>query len=89
MLERGDIVLGLDNFNDYYDVELKERRTAVLRQHPPFSLARLSLEDLAGVRAGWRDFAPDIVVHLAAQAGVRYSIDHPESYVSRQSDRHV
>ena len=75
-------MLGLDNFNDYYDVELKERRTAVLRQHPAFSLARLSLEDLAEFEQAWRDFAPDIVVHLAAQAGVRHSIDHPESYVS-------
>ena len=82
LLERGDTVLGLDNFNDYYDVELKERRTAVLRQHPAFSLARLSLEDLPAFETAWRDFAPDVVVHLAAQAGVRYSIDHPESYVS-------
>lgn len=82
LLERGDAVLGVDNFNDYYDVELKERRTSVLRQHPEFGLARLTLEDMDAFGRAWREFAPDVVVHLAAQAGVRYSIDHPESYIS-------
>lgn len=82
LLERGAEVLGIDNFNDYYDVALKEERNAVLTSYGGFDVARLSIEDLPALRSAWTSFAPDIVIHLAAQAGVRYSIDHPESYVS-------
>jgi len=81
-LQRGAQVLGIDNFTPYYDVALKEQRNAVLANHPDFSLARVSIEDMAAFGAAWRDFRPDIVLHLAGQAGVRYSIDAPESYIS-------
>lgn len=81
-LQRGATVLGVDNFSDYYDVELKEARNRILANHPNFRLARVSIEDGAAMGDAWRNFAPDIVVHLAAQAGVRYSIDHPDSYIA-------
>lgn len=82
LLEDGHDVLGIDNFSTYYDVELKESRNTLLESHPGFSVARLALEDGAELMRVWAKFAPDVVVHLAAQAGVRYSIDHPEVYVS-------
>jgi UDP-glucuronate 4-epimerase len=82
LLQDGALVLGVDNFSPYYDVTLKERRTEILKQHAEFTLARISLEDTKAMDASWSAFKPDIVVHLAAQAGVRYSIDHPEIYVS-------
>lgn len=82
LLQQGATVLGIDSFSDYYDVALKERRNDILENHPNFSVARISIEDAQEVENVWRDFAPDIVIHLAAQAGVRYSIDHPESYIS-------
>lgn len=82
LLTDGHQVLGIDNFSDYYDVALKESRNAVLEGHEGFRVARLALEDAAALNAAWADFAPDVAVHLAAQAGVRYSLDHPEVYVS-------
>lgn len=81
-LQRGASVLGIDNFSAYYDVALKEARADILRNDPGFALARLSIDDAAAFGAAWADFRPDIVVHLAAQAGVRHSIDAPESYVA-------
>ncbi|MDG5497974.1 NAD-dependent epimerase/dehydratase family protein [Niveispirillum sp. BGYR6] len=82
LLARGDRVVGLDNFNDYYDVRLKEARVARLTGHPGFSLTRLDIAD----RTGMEEFFarhPDItgIVHLAAQAGVRYSLENPYAYV--------
>jgi UDP-glucuronate 4-epimerase len=82
LLQRGATVLGVDNFSTYYDVALKEERTNILRNNPNFSIKRLSIDDAEAFGAAWREFRPDIVIHLAAQAGVRYSIDAPESYVS-------
>jgi UDP-glucuronate 4-epimerase len=82
LLQRGAAVLGVDDFNPYYDVRLKERRNALLASHEGFTLARLSIERLEDFEQAWRDFRPDVVVHLAAQAGVRYSIDHPEAYIA-------
>lgn len=82
LLQQGARVLGIDNFSDYYDVALKERRNDILENYPNFSVARISIEDVQAVGDAWRAFAPDVVIHLAAQAGVRYSIDHPESYIS-------
>jgi UDP-glucuronate 4-epimerase len=81
LLQSGASVLGIDNFAPYYDVSLKEARNAILANHPGFSLAPLSIEDAAALGEAWRQFAPDAVVHLAAQAGVRYSIDHPADYI--------
>ena len=81
LLQQGATVLGIDNFSDYYDPALKEARSAILENHPGFTLVRASIEDRAAFGDAWRDFRPDIVIHLAAQAGVRYSIDQPDSYI--------
>ncbi len=75
-------VLGIDNFTPYYDVSLKEARNARLEMRPGFELARLTIEDADALGKAWRNFAPDTVIHLGAQAGVRYSIEHPAEYVS-------
>ncbi len=82
LLQAGATVLGVDNFSDYYDPALKEARNAVLANHPDFRVERLSIDDMAAFGAAWAEFRPDTVIHLAAQAGVRYSIDAPETYVS-------
>jgi UDP-glucuronate 4-epimerase len=81
LLARGDEVLGLDNVNPYYDVRLKEARLERLRRHPGFRLARLSLEDRDGMARLFAEERLQRVIHLAAQAGVRYSITHPHAYV--------
>lgn len=80
LLERGDAVLGLDNLNPYYDVRLKEARLAQLRSHPQFQFAKLDLEDRAGLDALFAEQRFPRVVHLAAQAGVRYSLTNPHAY---------
>ncbi|WP_066793341.1 NAD-dependent epimerase/dehydratase family protein [Sphingomonas soli] len=82
LLQQGATVLGVDNFSDYYDVALKEARNDMLSNHANFSVARVSIEDPQAFGAAWRAFKPDIVIHLAAQAGVRYSIDAPASYIA-------
>ena len=81
LLERGDTVVGLDNFNDYYDVNLKHSRAEYLQQFENFSLARISLEDRTAMEKLFADEQFEKVVHLAAQAGVRYSIENPHSYI--------
>ncbi|MEF8792222.1 NAD-dependent epimerase [Thiohalorhabdus sp.] len=80
LLERGDEVLGLDNVNAYYDVRLKEDRLARIKDHPGFTEARLDLADNDGVARAFADFQPERVIHLAAQAGVRYSLENPHAY---------
>src|SRR5262245_7264878 len=82
LLARGDEVAGLDVVNAYYDVTLNEARLKRLVSHPQFQEARIALEDAAGVKALFARFKPQRVVHLAAQAGVRYSLEHPETYVT-------
>ena len=81
LLERGDQIVGLDNLNDYYDVSLKEARLAKLQSHPQFSFYRLDLADREGMTECFRKEQFDRVIHLAAQAGVRYSIENPLAYV--------
>ena len=81
LLERGDTVVGLDNFNDYYDVRLKNARAALLEPFENFSMVRLDLADRSGMEALFETEKFDKVVHLAAQAGVRYSIENPHSYI--------
>ncbi|WP_332639680.1 NAD-dependent epimerase/dehydratase family protein [Brevundimonas sp.] len=83
LLIDGHQVVGIDNFSEYYDVALKHSRNAILEtHHNSFKVERLSLEDRSELDRAWEAAAPDVVIHLAAQAGVRYSIDHPEAYVS-------
>ena len=81
LLDRGDTVVGLDNLNDYYDVTLKEARLARLESRDGFSFVRMALEDNAGVEKLFAEAGFDRVVHLAAQAGVRYSIENPRAYI--------
>jgi len=81
LLARGDSVIGIDNLNSYYDVDLKRARLARIERHPGFTDLRVDLEDRAGIAAVFAEHRPDRVVNLAAQAGVRYSIDHPLAYV--------
>ena len=80
LLARGDEVVGLDNLNDYYDVALKEARLARLAGQPGFSFHRQDIVDGPALKALFERVRPQRVMHLAAQAGVRYSITHPHAY---------
>jgi len=81
LLARGDEVLGYDNLNAYYDPALKEARLARLMPQDGFSFVRASLEDRAALEAAFDAFKPQRVVNLAAQAGVRYSLENPHAYI--------
>ena len=81
LLARGDEVVGYDNLNDYYDVNLKRARLARLQAYPGFTEVRASLEDRAALTETFVQHQPRRVVNLAAQAGVRYSIQNPYAYV--------
>ena len=81
LLSLGVQVAGLDNMNAYYDVQLKKDRLARLELYPTFSFTQGDLADGETVNRIFEEFRPDIVVNLAAQAGVRYSIDHPREYI--------
>jgi len=81
LLARGDTVIGLDNLNDYYDVTLKEARLARLTSQPGFRFVKLDVADRDGMTAMFERQRPDRIVHLAAQAGVRYSLQNPHAYV--------
>jgi UDP-glucuronate 4-epimerase len=81
LLERGDAVVGVDNLNDYYDPTLKDARLARLTGRPGFSFHKLDVADRAGMDALFASERFDKVIHLAAQAGVRYSIENPHAYI--------
>jgi UDP-glucuronate 4-epimerase len=81
LLARGDEVVGLDNLNDYYSVELKRDRLARLQSQPGFRFVQLDVADREGMAALFAAEKFDRVIHLAAQAGVRYSIQNPHAYV--------
>ena len=81
LLERGDRVLGLDNLNDYYDVSLKEARLVRLRAHAGFEFEKIDIAERERIAALFAGRRFDAVMHLAAQAGVRYSIENPGAYV--------
>ena len=81
LLDQGLSVVGLDDLNPYYDPALKAARLAILESYPAYRHARLDLADRAGVAALFADVKPEAVVNLAAQAGVRYSLENPEAYV--------
>ena len=80
LLTEGHEIHGLDNFNPYYSVALKRARHAELTGHPRFSSEEMDISDLDAVTAAFRRFQPEVVCNLAAQPGVRYSIDHPHVY---------
>ena len=81
LLAEGFQVHGYDAMTDYYDVRLKERRHQMLHQNPGFAATEARLEDMEALTRVANDFQPDVIVHLAAQAGVRYSLEHPRTYI--------
>lgn len=81
LLKQGHIVHGFDGMTDYYDVSLKRRRHQMLMQHPNFQASEAMLEDQGALRQAGEQAAPDVIIHLAAQAGVRYSLDEPRAYI--------
>ena len=81
LLARGDHVVGIDNLNDYYDVALKESRLSRIADHAAFRFHRVSIEDKEAMASIFAEEKPDRVIHLAAQAGVRYSLENPHAYI--------
>ena len=81
LLERGDHVVGLDNLNDYYDVALKQARLQLLETHRNFGFVKADLADAATMARIFEGARFDAIVHLGAQAGVRYSVENPRAYV--------
>ena len=81
LLERGDEVIGVDNLNDYYDVNLKLDRLKRIQDYTGFSDVRLDIADRVGMEEAFKKFQPQKVVNLAAQAGVRYSLENPHAYI--------
>jgi len=86
LLDSGCAVHGFDEMNDYYDVSLKKARLSQLNAHANFSFSQADLADQEAVDAAFSSFKPTHVVHLAAQAGVRYSIDNPRAYTKSNVD---
>jgi len=89
LLDDGHEVVGFDNFNDYYDVSLKEARNALLEQHEGFTLVRGDLTDSNLLTSIFKLHKPDRVCHLAAQAGVRYSLENPAAYQKSNLEGHL
>src|SRR5207249_693775 len=81
LLAQGHQVVGLDGLTPYYDVRLKRDRHAILNRHPGFTEAVQMLEDAPALLALCSSHRPEMIIHLAAQAGVRYSLESPRSYV--------
>lgn len=81
LLDRGDEVIGVDNLNDYYDVSLKNARLERLRAYPNFRFVKLDVADREKMPELFRETKPRRVIHLAAQAGVRYSLTNPHAYI--------
>ena len=81
LLERGDQVIGIDNHNDYYDPALKEERLARHANHKNYTHLRFNIGDCNSIMHAFEEHKPQGVINLAAQAGVRYSIENPLAYV--------
>ena len=81
LLERGDDVIGIDNLNDYYDVGLKKARLALISSHKNFTNVEINIEDHKSILEVFKKYKPNRVVNLAAQAGVRYSLENPHAYI--------
>lgn len=82
LLNEGHIVHGYDGMTDYYDVSLKNKRHSFLKSDSNFTCTEAMLEDKVSLEMAVGFFEPDVIIHLAAQAGVRYSLENPESYIS-------
>ena len=89
LLARGDVVYGVDNLNDYYDPQLKLDRLAQFENHDNFTFEKMDIADTDVVNALFSKFIPDAVVHLAAQAGVRYSLENPHTYIQSNIVGHL
>lgn len=89
LLARGDEVIGIDNVNDYYDVNLKLARLERVKAHSGFTEVRCDLEDRDAVAAAFKKHKPNRVVNLAAQAGVRYSLENPYAYIDANIIGHL
>ena len=81
LLDRGMKVIGIDNMNDYYEVSLKEERLSILNDYNNFTFIKMDIKDADKVEELFKEYKPEIVVNLAAQAGVRYSIENPGAYI--------
>jgi UDP-glucuronate 4-epimerase len=81
LIQAGHEIAGVDGITPYYDIKLKRRRHSMLLQSPNFSAHELMLEDMEALTRVYEKFRPDIVIHLAAQAGVRYSLENPRAYI--------
>ena len=86
LAKRGDTVVGIDNLNDYYDVDLKRARLQRLGKLPGFSFEKVDIADRSACQSTFALHRPERIVHLAAQAGVRHSIEHPHTYVDANID---
>ena len=82
LLKKGYVVVGLDNLNDYYDPRLKQRRNAILKQNKKYKFYKVDIADKEKINKIFRKEKPSLVIHLAAQAGVRYSLENPWAYAS-------
>ena len=89
LLSEGHRVIGVDNLNDYYPTNLKRARLAALEKHPAFSFSECDVADPAGLRNALGGERPEAILHLAAQAGVRYSIEEPRAYAHANLDGHL
>ena len=86
LLKKGNEVLGVDCMNNYYDIKLKKARLKILKKYKNFSFSKINLENEKKIKLVFKKFRPKIVIHLAAQAGVRYSIDKPRVYLKSNID---
>jgi len=86
LLEKGNTIHGIDSMNNYYDVNLKKARLKILLKYKKFSFSKINLENNRKIENIFIKFKPQIVIHLAAQAGVRYSIDKPRVYLKSNID---
>ena len=86
LLENGNTIHGIDSMNNYYDVSLKKARLKILLKYKKFSFSKIDLENDKKIKNIFKKFKPKVVIHLAAQAGVRYSIDKPRVYLNSNID---
>jgi len=89
LLDEGHGVIGMDNLNDYYDPTLKEKRLVILDNYPRFEFTKLDLASEPGMATLFSNYGFGVVVHLAAQAGVRYSIENPSAYIKSNIAGHL
>jgi len=87
LLERGDSVYGIDNLNDYYDVSLKLARLELIKGHDSFIFNQFDITNYDEITSLFKDHEIDRVIHLAAQAGVRYSLENPFAYIDTKETK--